>query len=717
MLAGLWTFSPALRGDWIWDDTHLITNNGLIHDPAGLWKIWFQPRSLLDYLPVKVSVEWLEWHFWHNDPRNYHLATLFLHLCGSLLVWRLFDQLGLKFAWLGGLIFAIHPVNVESVAWISELKNTLSLPPFLLAMCAYLRFDERGEAKDYFLALALFLVAMLCKVTMIMFPVIILLYAWWRHGRIRSLDLKASAAFFAVSLVLGLVTLSFVHRATDAYPIAMGGLFTRLARAGLSISFYFSKSFLPLNEMPLYPRWSVEPPSLFQFLPWPIIIGVIVVAWTKRTRWGRHALLGLGFFLINLLPFCGLTAGSYMSLTWVADHVLYIPIIGLIGLAVGALAPLTDRLPASFRLPGMGAVAVVIALLAWQSHSYSAVFVSEETLWSYAAERNPQAWGAYNNLGLALMAKGNFPGAIANDQRALQLYPSPDAANNLGLALMREGQLPQAMIQLRTALRLDPRSPVAPNNLGLALLQANRPAEAIAEYSEAVRLDPNYLIAHNNLGLALTKVGRISEAKSQFETALRLDPGSIDAHNNLGSLRLQNGEAAEAMIDFAAILRIDPDNAIARYNLGAALMQTGQNGKAIEEFERALRIAPDMADAHYSLGNALIQSDRFPEAIDQYETAIRLDPANADALANLGNALLQSGRAVEAVDQYQEALKMAPADIEVRKTLALVLTREGRVAEAKQQFEAILQIDPKNEDAQKALARIEYLEKNSQPAR
>jgi hypothetical protein len=154
----------------------------MTQSPTGLWSIWFEPGSQLDYYPIKASVQWLQWHLWGMDTLGYHLTNVVLHILSALLVWRLLSKFGLRLAWLGGLIFAIHPVQVESVAWIAELKNTLSLPPFLLAMCAWIDYEERGKAKDYFLALGLFLVAMLCKLTVVLFPLVILLYAWWRRG-------------------------------------------------------------------------------------------------------------------------------------------------------------------------------------------------------------------------------------------------------------------------------------------------------------------------------------------------------------------------------------------------------------------------------------------------------------------------------------------------------------------------------------------------------
>ncbi len=274
--AVLWIYGPTLRGEWLWDDDLLITNNATVKDPAGLWRIWFQPGSMMDYQPLKFSVVWLQWHLWGENTLGYHVTSIFLHLLSALLVWRLLHQVGLKFAWLGGLIFAVHPAQVESVAWISELKNTLSLPPFLLAMCAFINYEKDGKSRDYFLALGFFIVAMLCKITMAMFPLVILLYAWWKSGQIRYSDLRASAPFFAVSALLGVVTVFFQQHHSDFATAPAIGLLPRVALAGLVISFYISDFLWPVGLLLIYPPWQVTPLSPLSLAPL-LLLGA--VAW------------------------------------------------------------------------------------------------------------------------------------------------------------------------------------------------------------------------------------------------------------------------------------------------------------------------------------------------------------------------------------------------------------------------------------------------------
>jgi len=473
--AGLWVFWPALHGGWLWDDDFYISQNPLLNDPDRLWKIWFEPGTFVEYYPFEATVQFGQWLLWGADTFGYHLTNVVLHLISSLLVWRLLDKFGLRLAWLGGLIFALHPMQVESVAWIVELKNTLSLPPFLLAMCAWIDFEENRKTQDYLLALGLFLVAMLCKISMTPFPLVILLYAWWKRGRIGWRDGLASAPFFVISLVLAEMTIQagIAMRQANQVPVdyvQIGGFLSHLAGAGLALAFYFSKCFLPVGLLPIYPQWKIDPPSPAQFLPWLVLAVVIAWLWSKRQTWGRHALLGLGFFLLNLAPLLGFTTTSYMSFTWVMDHFLYLPIIGLIGLVVAAMGRWEQLLPQAVRPCGIAALAVVLAVLANGSHDYAGLYAGENKLWTYTVQRNPGAWLAHNNLGHAYIDEG-------------------------------------------------------------------RPAEAVTEFQTCIAFNPDYAIAHNGLGAGLAQLGYLPEAEKEFETSLRLYPNYAFAQNNLAKIR------------------------------------------------------------------------------------------------------------------------------------------------------------------------------------
>ena len=495
--AGFWVFAPALRGDWLMDDDFYLTQNALLGDPARLWKIWFAPGSLIEYYPIEASLQAIQWHFWRLDTLGYHLTNLVLHLTGALLVWRLLSKFGLRLAWLGGFLFAIHPAVVESVAWISEFKNTLSLPFFLLSMCAWIDYAESKRSRDYLLALGFFLVAMLCKISMALFPIVILLYAWWKRGRIGWRDLMAATPFFVISLVLSYTTIwvgiHFRHSHLQELDIPyVGGIASRLALAGTSIAFYLAKFFWPVVMVPIYPKWTVDPPSPAEFFPWLILGGLIGWFWSARASWGRHALLGVGFFLLNLLPFVGLTSVSYMSFAWVMDHFIYLPMIGLIGLTIAVLENVEVHVSDPTHSWLAGITAVVLALLAWQSEVYAGVFIGPEMLWTYTIEHNPTAWLAYNNLGNTYFATGRVPEAIAAYEKALELNPSmSEAHNNLGRVLDHQGRVPEAIVHYEEALKYDPHFGVAQTNLAHALARMGLLDQAIYHYQQALLVNPN----------------------------------------------------------------------------------------------------------------------------------------------------------------------------------------------------------------------------------
>jgi Tfp pilus assembly protein PilF len=576
--AGLWIYRPALHGDWIWDDTLYLSQNPLLNDPARLWKAWFQPGSFIEYYPIEQTVQWAQWQLWGNDTLGYHLTNLCLHLLSAFLVWRLLAKFGLQFAWLGGLIFALHPMMVESVAWISEFKNTLSLPPLLLAMCAWIDYEERGRRADYLRALAFFLVAMLCKIGAAPFPVILLLYAWWKRGRVGWRDLLASEPFFVVSVTLGLITAwsgSWYMQGQLKNPavVDIGGFLFRLALAGQTLSFYFTKCFWPLGPLPIYPQWKIDPSSPLQFLPWLVLACLACWLWRKRQGWGRHALLGLGFFVLMLGPFLGFIPISYLSFTWVMDHFLYVPIIGLIGIVVAGIECLDARLATAVHPFSTGLLTVILGLLAFESHWYASAFTSEETFWTYTTDHNPGAWLAHNNLGKVLLLDGEPEQAREHFETVIRLKPDlGEPYGNLATALAQLGRIPEATEAFRQALKRDPYSPEANNGLGILLAQTGHTPEAIGHFQMALHRHPFYADAHLNLGNTLLQAGRPAEAIEQFQAAIQINPSYGPAYDNLGIAFAQAGRIPEAVEQFQKALEINPGDDKARESL--AKLQT-----------------------------------------------------------------------------------------------------------------------------------------------
>jgi tetratricopeptide (TPR) repeat protein len=594
-LAAAWVFSPALRGGWLWDDSLEVARNPLLHDFAGLGKIWFS-RASLDYFPLKSSVQWVLWHGWGNQPAAYHVTSLLLHVLSAFLFWRLLAKLGVRLAWLGGILFVLHPLVVESVAWISELKNTLSLALLLGAMLAYLNYDEArpGKRPAYLVSLGLFLLAMLSKSTVVMFPGVILLHAWWRRGRIGRRDAWASLPFFLVSLALGLTTLWFQHH--RAMPgeasVHLGGFFSRVAGAGLAIAFYLSKCIWPGGLLPIYPRWAVDPPAPAQFLPWLGLAVILGGLWSRRAGVGRTVLFGFGFFLLNLLPVLGFVPMAYQRVAGVADHFAYLPLLGLVGLAAAGLSHWYYS--SQSREAAVWPVAVAWLAIAWfalVSHAYAGIFRNEETLWAYTLRGNPNAWVAYSGRGKIRLEQGRLAEAAADFQQALQLEPdSAEVEANLGSTLFRQGHAPEAVAHYEQALKLNPGFAGAYYDLGSALLQTGRPAAAAQAFTVALRIDPTYAAAHNNLGLALARLGRLPEAIPEYEAALRVQPQFPEALLNLGNALFNSGRMPEAIARYEDALRINPAYAAAHHNLGYALQRVGRTAEAQAQFSAAARL-------------------------------------------------------------------------------------------------------------------------------
>jgi len=674
VLAGGWVYWPAVHGGWIWDDTSEIIDNTMLRNPAGIGDIWLRPAGV-DYLPLKTTMQWLEWHLWGDRVEGYHLANIGLHLLSAFLLWHLLRKLGVgKCAWLGGLLFAVHPLMVESVAWISEFKNTLSLPFLLLAMIAYVDWD-RGKPvpSSYFVSLLCFLAAMLCKSSVVMFPVVILLYCWWRRGRIARSDVGASAPFFAVSLILGLVTVWFQqHRAIADADLALGGFLPRCAGAGLAVFFYLWKYAVPVHLMPNYPPGAFNPPALWQFWPWAVIIAGIVwlLRWSALTptrwanldvdqaRWGqrappsipRHILFGLGFFLITLVPVLGFVPMAYLQISWVADHFAYLPLIGLIGLTTAAISRFIYFSFFRFLLLPL------FAFLIWQSHRYARIFLSTETLWNYTLAHNPESWTAHGNLGNMLGQNDRWPEAIGHFEAVLRLKPGHAAAHNdLANALAQSGRWPEAIGHYEVAVSLLPRSAKVQGDFGRALLKAGRRADAIEHLEIAVRLGSGNIADYYRLGDALAQSGRLPEAIERYEAALRLRPDFAPVHVTLGNALVNVGRSSDAIAHYEAALRLEPGDADTHFNLGYTLAQRGRLPEAIVQFEETLKINPNDARAENNLGITLAKTGRLPEAIAQFEAVLRTHPKDAEAHNNLGTALNSTGRRSEAKAEFEKA--------------------------------------------------------------
>jgi hypothetical protein len=575
VLVGLWIYSPTYHGDWLWDDDQLLTQNLTVQhrvspDPnvppdslRSLAKLWFNPDGA-DYFPLSYTALWAQWPFFGLRSTGYHVTTILLHITGALLVWALLAKMRIPGAWLSGLVFAIHPVCVESVAWVSETKNTLSLPLFLISAICWVSQDDETDPVEwqrlYGFSIVFFLLAMFAKTSVVAFPVITLLYAWWKRGTVTKQDLIRAAPLFAISIALGLVTMSYQWgRAIGQEKIIVGDLFSvggfasRTAIAGMAILHYLSSIVWPVNLLPIYPRWEVDPPKAWMFLAWPVIIGGAWWMWKNRDavappHWGRHALFAFGFFLLMVAPVLGFVTISYMRITWVADHFIYLPMISIIALLCAGVVRLFGHAQEASKPTFLAGGALLLAALSLLSFRDAVNWMDEDHMWEYTLKHNFEAWQAHNRLGAKKFARGDVDGAHFHFQNSTRLRPDlGETHNNLGTTLSARAQMlaqrgdqaaakremDAAIEQFAEACRVTPHVPAIHVNLANALAAAGRFGEAGEKYKELIDKEPGNPALINNYGVALYKQGKKDEAIVQFKKALEIAPNLKDARESL----------------------------------------------------------------------------------------------------------------------------------------------------------------------------------------
>lgn len=458
VLAAAAFYLPAVDAGFIWDDDHFLTLNPLIRARDGLYRFWFTtaPR---DYFPLTSSMLWVEWRLWGMDPTGYHVVNILLHAAAAALVWRVLKRLNVPGAWLAGLLFAVHPVNVPSVAWIAERKNALSLPLYLLSALLYMRFEDLGGARRYAASLALFLLALLSKTSVVMLPVVLLGCAWWRRGALTRRDVFRLLPFFALALAAGLVEMWFhAHRVLPHLAARPEGFFSRLAAAGWAVWFYLYKAVLPLDLAMVYPRWRVDPREATAWLPLAILIGCLAFVWMRRrSSWGRPVLFAAGCFIASLFPVLGFFDISFMRHSLVADHWQYAAIIGVIALAAAAGVRGRERLRGAARSAAVVGAVILIGALGVLTWRQCALYQDAETLWRDTLSKNPRCWAAHTNLATALLARGNLQDAVAHYEIATRLEPDfPEAHYNLGNVFFALGDFRRAVEEYRALLRIQP---------------------------------------------------------------------------------------------------------------------------------------------------------------------------------------------------------------------------------------------------------------------
>lgn len=666
-------YQPVWRAGFVWDDNDHLTANPAMTAPDGLRMIWSSLAGSR-YYPLTLTTFWVQHRLWSLDPLPYHLANVALQAINGILVFFLLRRLRVAAAWLAAAVWVLHPVNVESVAWITELKNTQSGFFFFAALLCFLLFEKKGQPCWYALALLCGACAFLSKASTVVLPVTLLLCVCWERGTWRSRDIGRLVPFFLLASLMSVVAIveqrgHIARQGTAEWSLGIG---QRLIIAGHAIWFYLDKILWPVNLAFVYPRWDVTMISATSRLP---LTGVLIAAgilWAFRQRpWARASLFGLGFFVTALSPVLGFVDVFYFRYSFVADHFQYLANLGVIACATSGLTcVLNPRRRSSAWVANIvcSALLVTLAGLTWRQ---CRIYHDPVALWRDTLAKNPGSWMVHYNLGEALWQVGRRDESIAEYKQALKLDPdSAEAHFNLGLALVQLGRFSEGIAQYEQSLQLNPDYAEAHYNLGDALWQTGRIDGAITEYEQALRIKPDYAKAHNNLGVALVHQGRLQEAIAHYKQVVRLTPVQPAAHSNLGTALLQVGKPLDAAAQFMETLRLTPDDAAAHCNLGSALLQLGRAPEAIEQFQETLRLQPDYPDAHFDLGNALATVGKFAEAQTQYEQALQRNPNDLDALYNLGIVLERTGDVRGAMEQFEQALQIKPDLAKAQTALA-----------------------------------------------
>jgi Flp pilus assembly protein TadD len=602
-------YLPILPGNFVMDDARLVGgDNPLINGNLNWHTLWFGTDFTLTTFGW-----WLEHLAFGNNPLGYHVVDLLLHAASCLLLWRLLAQLKIPGAWLAGALFAIHPVCVNSVARIAEMKNTLCLPLFLLSFWAYLRYETAAlySAKDersphqpatlwYVLSFVAFVLALLAKTTAVMLPVVLLICAAWQRGRLTRKDVLHTIPFFALSLAFGLMSVWFQkYQALTSVDMVLvpETFWQRLAAAGGNIWFYIEKALLPVNLNIVYTRPPIDPHDWISYAPLALFVAMLITCWRFRRTWGRHVLFALCCFAVTLFPALGFFDAQYQTMWSVSDHLQYNSLPAIVALAAAAIMVFVRVSAYPVVLPFL---LVVLSVLSFQR---AEVFKTEGDLVRDTLEKNPAAWAAHNDMGTIYAGAGDYTNAASEFALSLQYN-----TNNMEARM----------------------------NLAHAFSLLRRFDEANAQSQAALKVDPGNAAMHKVYAEALSLEGRMPEAVHQLQLSaiLRTDP---ETYMELGAWLYTGGDSTEAAESFRRGLALEPDNAVALNDLAWILATspdaTLRNGKeALNDAEKACQLTGyKRAEMLSSLAAAYAEEGDFSNAVETVQTALKAATATGNA--------------------------------------------------------------------------------------
>ena len=688
-------YNRVFRAGFIWDDESHLTRNLCVIGPLGLKEIWTTTQAV--YYPLVLTTFWALHKFVGLNPLFYHALNVLLHAISAILLWRVLRLLEVRGAWLGAALWALHPVIVQSVAWVTELKNTQSCLFYLVSILFFLKWEDHGEAVSrlpqrrigdrrslvFALSLLFFILATLSKPSVVMLPFVLALCIWWMRGKIRWRDMLALAPFALISVVASAWTIweqRFHARAVG--PDWAQTFPERLIVAGKAIWFYLGKLVWPHPLIFIYPRWDVDSSKVVAYLPLLAAIAGLVALWFIQAKWGRALFFAATCYVVSLFPVLGFFSVFFFRYSFVSDHFQYLASMGPLALAGAAIATLLGRFyktPADFMshpdaLPRSGStiasprwrlvlsgglcgiLLVSLGFLTWlQTAEYHNLFA----LYTGTLQKNPGCWMAHYNFGIVLSEQGEADQAIDHYRRAVDLRPDyAEAHYNLGRLLVKEG-------------RLD---------------------DAIAHYERAAAINPADAEAQNNLGVTLFGIGRADDAIAHYQKALEIWPDYAEASCNLANALIAKGDFDGAIARYTACLAAIPDQEEAQYNLASALLRRGRTDEAIIQYQKVLEMHPGSADTHANLGSAWLSKGRVRDAIVEYTKALQISPDNLAALSNLAWLLATSAdssvrngsEAVRLAERADSASSRSDKHPTVLRILAAAYAEAGQFAEAKE---------------------------------
>ena len=588
-------YYPATRAGFIWDDDLYVTENHLLTAPDGLRRIWFTTESPSQYFPLTYTALLIQHRLWDLNPAGYHLVNIMLHALNAILVFLLFTRLKLRGAWMAAAIFALHPVHVESVAWVTELKNTLSGMFCLLALMSYLRYEESRHSRWYAGAFVLFALGLLSKTVILTLPLVILLLGWWRRGRITRREVSLLVPFMVAGLAMGLLSSWWeINQQGTTGEVFDFSFFQRVLLSGRALCFYVLKLLWPVNLTFSYPQWTLNPFAPEQYL-WHLALALLLFAlWQMKNRWGRGPLTGMCVFAVTLAPMLGFINYYTMRYSFVADHYQYLASLGLIAVLVGSvqwqfeawIRAASGSAAARLRTAELCIGIVVLLMLGILTWRQSYVYRDSTTLWMDTLKKNPRSWMAYNNLGIIVTREGNPARGEEYFKKALNINPAHlEGYNNLGAAYTKQGRLKDAANVYEQALALQSNHPKTLNNLGIVYAKEDRLDSAIETYTKALSISPRYIEARYNLGNAFLNKGSYEEAIAAYKTVLSIKPIHAETLINLGAAYLNTNSLDQALLYLKKGLAINPALVTGHINLAYVHCLQGNYSRAAQECE------------------------------------------------------------------------------------------------------------------------------------